>query len=345
MIHITPPSLPKAPRFLPVVPQGFVIGNHEPLSVGLRRLTVDQIDEAIEALSLRDDLDRSLHEVRKATKRLRSVLRLIRDELGEGPYRAENDLLRDASRVIGPVRDAAVMVETVVSIRERFDAHLRPTAFAGLEQRLVELHERARSDLIASDSLDRVRYALRSAKARYRAWPVEGDEFALAYGRIPVEHSFETIRGGLARTYGRGRREMRVAAQTPSGHNFHQWRKRVKYLRHQMELLQPLWPEMMSGYVGSLVQLGDLLGEEHDLAALLRFVVSNPMVCPDPAERTLIGALAQHRRSELQTGSLALGRRVYAESPSQFTSRMRSYWAAWDEGWWVSLPAEEYTAK
>ena len=230
------------------------------------------------------------------------------------------------------MRDAAVMLDMVVSIRQRFDAHLRPTAFTGLQGRLVERHDRVRADFVTSDSVDRVLYALRAAKARYRAWPVEGDEFALAYGRVPIEHSFDALSGGLARTYRRGRREMRLAAETPSGHNFHQWRKRVKYLRHQMELLDPLWPELLAGYTASLRQLGDLLGEEHDLAELLTLMASNPLICPDHDERTLMAALIQHRRSELQTGSMALGRRVYAESPSQFTDRFRSYWVIWDQG-------------
>ena len=82
MIHITPPIPPSGPRFLPAVAQGFVIGDHEPLSVGLRRLTVEQFDVAIAHLTDPEDLNLAIHGVRKSSKRIRSVLRLIRDDSG-----------------------------------------------------------------------------------------------------------------------------------------------------------------------------------------------------------------------------------------------------------------------
>lgn len=330
MIHITPPIAPGPARFLPVAATGFMLGDREPLSVSLRRMTVAELDAAIDHLSSDEELDLAVHKARKTMKRLRAVLRLIRDELGEEAYRAENNLLRDSARVIAPLRDAAVMVETIGSIREMFSDHLRPTAFAFLEQRVTDDYNRIRADLAAGDSVGHVLYALRGAKARYRAWPVEGDRFSAAYGRVPVAHSFDSMSSGLQRTYRRGRREMQAAGEIPTAHNFHLWRKRVKYLRHQMEVLQPLWPEALVGYVASLSQLGDLLGEEHDFAELLRLVASDPAVCSDTGERTVVAALSQHRRSELQTAAMALGRRVYAESPPQFTARIGAYWNAWD---------------
>jgi CHAD domain-containing protein len=175
------------------------------------------------------------------------------------------------------------------------------------------------------ETLRRVVYALRSAKARYRVWPAETDPPETRRAP-PVEHSFETLRGGLQRTYARGLKEMKTAHTTPSAHNFHWWRKRVKYLRHQIELLRPMFPEMLDGYIAALDQLGDLLGEEHDLAELTLIVASHPELCSDAAERTLITALAQHRRSELQTAAIAIGRKVYAESPEHFGDRMSAYW-------------------
>lgn len=332
MIHISQPIAPIGDRYLPAIPEGFTLGVDEPLSAGLRRLSLEEFDRAIGGLTSGSDLDQAVHEARKSMKRLRALLRLIRDTVGEDVYRFENDRLRDAGRVIGPVRDSAVLAAEVSAIRQRYSSHLRRTTMEGIEERLFERHEAIRKAL--ADDPTRLRdvvFALRSARARYRVWPLEGGEAADAGGRTPFEHSFDVLRSGLERTYRRGRKEMRRAREHPTDHNFHQWRKRVKYLRHQMELLQPLWPEMIGGYASVLTDLGELLGEEHDLSELLRLIASEPGLCDDAVERSLLTALAQHRRSEVQTASLMIGRRVYAERPSQFTERMSAYWTAWTQ--------------
>lgn len=326
MIHVTPPLPPASVRFLPAVPEGFELSDAELLSDGLRRLSLEEFDRAIGGLVSGSDVDVAIHEARKSMKRLRAVLRLIRDDLGDERYRAENDLLRNTARLIAPVRDAAVLVTTVATIRSRFAAHLRRTAFETLEYNLTQRHLDTRAHLVEDrETLRTVVYALRSAKARYRVWPAEGDA-PETWRAHPVEHSFATLRGGLERTYRRGLREMGDAHATPSGHNFHWWRKRVKYLRHQIELLRPMFPEMLDGYIAALDHLGELLGEEHDLAELTRMVATHPELCSDAAERTLITALAQHRRSELQTASMSIGRKVYAEAPAHFADRMAAYW-------------------
>ena len=123
---------------------------------------------------------------------------------------------------------------------------------------------------------------------------------------------------------------MRTAISDPTAHNFHQWRKRAKYLRHQYEFLTPIWPEMMSVQADALGRLGEMLGSEHDLAELLRLVSDQPWLCPDPVERSLVTALAQHRRAELRAGAIDLGRRLFAERPGRVVDRLASWWAAWD---------------
>ncbi len=321
-------AVPAAIRFLPAIPEGFELSDDERLSDGLRRLSLEELDRAIGGLLAGSDIDIAVHEARKSMKRLRAVLRMIRDELGEERYRRENELLRNTARLIGPVRDSAVLMATVATIRTRFAAHLRRSAFETLEHNLARRHAEARARLVEDPvALRRVVYALRSARARYRVWPAEADPRERRRGR-PAPHSFATMRGGLHRTYRRGRTEMRIAEHEPTAHNFHWWRKRVKYLRHQIELLRPMFPEVLDGYIVALDHLGDLLGEEHDLAELVALVTEQPELCVDAAEVTLITALAEHRRSELQAEALAVGRKVYAESPKAFANRLEAYWSS-----------------
>ncbi len=313
-------------RFLPAVPSGFGLGNTEPLANGLRRVSVEQLDVALAALN-DSPIETAVHEVRKTTKRLRAVLRLVRSGLGNKRYSAENAILRDTALLLAPMRDSYVRLESVESLRDRFASQLRPETFQGVVDRLVLRRDRLYEN--SADEWSKTRYALRSARARYAAWPVD-DDSARAHGMAVIPHAFVSVEKGLAQTYGRGREEMADARRRPTADNFHVWRKRAKYLRHQMEILTPVWPEVLGGHAVSLERLGDLLGAEHDLAELLRFLAAHPEICPDPVERSLLVALTQHRRVELQSASLSLGSRIYAEPVNRFTQRVSEYWLAWD---------------
>jgi CHAD domain-containing protein len=289
-----------------------------------------QFDLALAPLTEVDDVDRAVHGARKAMKRLRALLRLVRPVIGNRRYRAENAYLRDTARVLSPLRDARVMVDTVGLIRDRYDSQLRPTAFDGVESQLRARLERTRASMVHDGgALRRTAYSLRSARARYAAWPVADD--VVSGSHPPIPNRFESVGVGLEMIYARGRDEMRTAIEHPTAHNFHWWRKRAKYLRYHSELLFPMWPDMMKGQVQALDHLGEALGAEHDLAQLLLVLVQHPEVCPDPTERALLVALAQHRRRELQAAAVTMGIRVYAEKPADFGKRMGVYWDAWME--------------
>lgn len=313
-------------RYLPAVPAGFALGAVEPLSSGLRRITVEQFDRSLELLEGSDDLDRAVHETRKSIKRLRATLRLVVGEIGTKVYSAENALLRDTARLLAPVRDGWVMVSAVQGIQNEFGAHLAPGALGHLEESLVERHERRRLRALDDDTLfPTVVSTLQAARTRYAAWPTEGLELA---GRRAIRDRFAAVEPGLRKTYARGRTEMDLAVRQPTEIHFHEWRKRVKYLRHQVEILDPLWPDVMEAHASSLDRLGELLGDEHDLAVLIQLLSDMPTLCPDPTERAMVAALAQHRRKELQRAAITLGMRAYAETPDRFVERLGSYWKA-----------------
>ncbi len=318
-------------RFLPAVPKvGFALGGREHLSESLRRITVEEVERAARGL-VSGQIDIALHEARKSMKRVRAVLRLIRSEIGDDAYRWENGVLRDAARSIAPIRDGIVMVNTVDRIRDRYDGQISEGSFLEFRAALVGRAERLRRRVIDDEAIvPGVIRTLRSARVRYSAWPVESDDPMVLYGRKPIRHSFSSIAPGLGRTYGRGQSEMRRALASPTAENFHSWRKRAKYLRHQAEILHPLWPETIAGMARSLDQLSEWLGDDHDLAVLLRLVADIPDLCPDSRERSFLAALAQHRRAELQMAAASLGSRIYAEKPSQFVARFVAYWKAWD---------------
>ena len=301
----------------------------EPLAVGLKRMVLEQLDVALAHL---DDLEtnphESVHEIRKAFKRCRGLIRLVRDEVGYDVYRPENVVLRDLGRKLAPLRDTTVKLETIGGLRERYASVLTPDAFSTLSEGLEALR-RAQLDEWLEDEHRRAAFSvtLRAARARYAAWPAEDQTRGLLMTGAPVRNSYKAIEPGVRRVYYRGRRAGKLAKRTKTMVDLHEWRKRVKYLRYQLEALSPLWKDVIGGTARAVDRLGELLGEDHDYAVLAE-AAHDPTLCPDKVERYLLIAIARERRRRLQTAAFPLGAKLYAESPRAFTARLGEYWTA-----------------
>lgn len=218
-----------------------------------------------------------------------------------------------------------MLAAVLQGIRERYQGLLVPEAFAPIA---VELEERKAAALYRlygdSGTRSEIGTTLRSVRVRYAA----GADGGLGRQVSLVRNRFEAIAPGLSRTYGRGRRGMAAAYRDPTPENFHEWRKRVRYLRFHLETLQGTWPEVVGGAAAAAASLADALGEEHDLAEL-GHLVGTMGQAPPKRSRELLLAITEARRSVLQGRARRLGRRLYAEPPDRFVARLGAYWAAW----------------
>ncbi|MBT8216103.1 MAG: CHAD domain-containing protein [Acidimicrobiia bacterium] len=294
----------------------FRLGGGEFLGAGLQRVALEEIDYAIAALrSFR--LDIGVHESRKAFRRVRAALRLVRDPLGYGVYRAENVALRDLGRLIGGSRDATVMVETVVGLSYLYGDVLQPGAFDTLRSNLLERDKLIRRR-VTGDRIESVVTGLEAARDRFAAWD-----------RHLLDDGFESVAGGLHRVYRRGRRRMADAYREPSSEAFHVWRKRVRYLRFQMALLEGMWPELQRGIATDLEYLADALGAEHDLAELHRLLDTEPEMLPSDTARQVLQGILVGNQARLRRACEPVGARLYSEAPNDFVRRLGGYWEVW----------------
>lgn len=297
------------------------LASNEAVPDGIRRIATEQLDKALAQLEAldpdsADTADEAIHDARKRFKKVRAVLRLVRDEIGESAYKRENVSLRDAGRELSDLRDAWVRVETLRSLRDRFDDQLYVRAFGSLESSLLDEHARLR-DHVLGDGAMRVELiaTVRNARTRIADWPVGTD-------------GWSALEGGLRRVYERGRKRFAKAYDKPSVERFHDWRKRVKYLWYHQRILENVWPAVMDEVADEQHRLSDLLGEEHDLAMLRRALRAHA----EDAEGNgveMVRALAKERGEQLRREAKPLAERLYAESPSAFVDRMEAYWDTW----------------
>ena len=275
---------------------------------GVRRIARGQLDLAGERLDAgagaRGDLDGAVHETRKAFKRLRALVRVARDALGDEVYRRENTIFRDAGRRLSSARDATVLVQTLDALTARYRDELGDDAFAGLRDALAgEAAAASRALAGDRDTVDQVQRTLEAARRRIGGWPLPDD------GRPAM------LEPGFERIYRRGRRALKAARADPSTENLHELRKRAKDLWHAAQILRPAAPKPMKQLARRAHALSDVTGDDHDLA-VLRAAARERHATLAPGELALLEGLVARRRRRLRSKALAQGRRLYARKPA-----------------------------
>jgi CHAD domain-containing protein len=311
-----PPRPPRRPALLP----------REPIAEGLRRVVLEQLDLAIELLETypsermaqpvaSSQPGDTVHEIRKALKRLRALLRLLRDELGAKRHARESTALRDCGRRLAGARDAEVMLGTLDSLIARDQSHLaRSAAVLGLRAQLLAERNAAAAHAIGDARVrGEVLEELRAVRARAQRWELR-------------HRGFKLVAPGLEGIYRRGRVRMRTARRRHSAEALHVWRKRVKELRYVTETLDRGGKRYkpVRRVARRADRLGEMLGEEHDLALLEARVRerSRQFAGERKARKRLLKLIAR-RRTQLRKRALREGERLYRRPPRRFVRRLR----------------------
>ena len=85
----------------------------------------------------------------------------------------------------------------------------------------------------------------------------------------------------------------------------------------------------MKAAEGELKQLGERLGEDHDLFLLTERKTMKRFEKEAVQDAEALKALVDERQRELRAQALALGVRFYQERPKVFCRRLRQYWKRW----------------
>lgn len=280
---------------------------------------MDSVEAGGKALEVADPVI-AVHELRKAGKRLRALLRLVR-----GPGRSKAKTLRSqlaaAARALSGARDATVRRQSLDMLvkKQLLDPVSRQAAEAGANLSSEVDTEASLSTVSAPGSegggaeglslADRAAIAalLKRAGMLVRDLARDTDDRKLIRA-IGADYA-------RARRFGRG-----VDAEDDGA--MHELRKRVIVHRYQMELLRPGWPEMVDVWVGELQRLREKLGDYHDLAVL---VASLGEMEDAPAWKQDVLRAAQQRRKKLAGSAMRLQARLFAERPVDFRRRVAAY--------------------
>ena len=287
---------------------------HDDASVeaGLRRIAREQLTKALAALDEDGALHEGVHEARKRVKKLRGLLRLVRP--GFARYGKENARLRDAARTLSGLRDRTAMIETLDRLTARYPDRIDADEVAPLRRALEARRDEAARRDDPGDRIAAFREVLRKTRGRAEGWSLKSE-------------GWKALGPGLAASYGRGRTAMAHAHGTDREEDFHEFRKRVKDHGYHARLLAPVWPVLMEPYAVLLDDLGERLGESHDLVTFVPLVAASELKTD---ARAALEDLAREERRTLEARALVIGARVFAERPKALAKRMGAWWAAWE---------------
>ncbi len=285
----------------------------ESVKKAVRRLCCERLTDAIEPLN-RSARFESVHDVRKEIKKLRAVLRLVRGGIGKDAYHGHTNALRDAADRLTALRDAEVKLSAFDDLVKQSKQNGRP--FLKIKSALRKNCRTEEDRVFKGHSIASVKEILCHEKQQFDHIKIKSN-------------GWKAIRPGLKKVYGRGREAFEAAGRDPSPENFHQWRKRVKDLGHQLRLLGRVRPRKIHACTNDLDKLGELLGDDHDLFMLEQFITDKfGRASGANGFRKLISA----RREELRSAALKLGRRFYPKKPGRFAGGIGRDWKKWRRG-------------
>lgn len=275
----------------------------------LRRVATRRVRDALDALSHEPARDEDIHEARKSLKKSRAVLRLMRGAVGSKAYRHENIALRDIARPLSVARDSSALLEALDSIVPSAPGR---TALSTRDLRSALLLKRQDARRVVSpEKQTQVCRALRASIHRLSRLRHVGNEW-------------KAVERDLRRTYSDARDALEASQTRPD--ELHEWRKQTKYVRYQLHVLRPAWPSGERRLDKDLSDIAQLLGDDHDLAVLRGEVLQHQSSVGGTGASDALLKKLDRRRASLQQKAWALGRRVFAATPRQFTRRLEAGW-------------------
>jgi CHAD domain-containing protein len=267
----------------------------------IQELALRQIDLALEyATTPIANYDEAIHQTRRRLKRVRAALRLIRAGLGATSYDRDNIFFRNIGRQLASFRDAAAMQDTLAKLQEQFSVQLPRRTWQTIKKELTAAHDQpggSKKKAVAAAATK-----LQTARRRVEKWPVDFEAEAV-------------VRKGLRKVYKRGRRALAQAKKKPTVENFHEWRKQINHLRHQLQLLTKIKMGEGKSALQSFKKLAKSLGLSHDLAVLSEHLPA--------AAKEQLAELIRVQRVALEAEALEQGKQLYEEKPKAF---IRQVW-------------------
>jgi CHAD domain-containing protein len=252
----------------------------------------------------------AVHEVRKALKRWRALLRLLAHPLGELADQMRMEA-RELMRALSSARDAQSSLDALTDLRKA-EVPFSATSLETIGQRMDAIKDAAEQTGFTNEMRQRLSRYLDYATLSLERWPIKAIDF-------------DTVADGLISTYRRARQLIPDNWAEADAEHLHDLRRRVVEHRHQMDLMEPLWPRLGQVWAEEAQRLRNRLGACQDLAVFVALTAPHQPLAPWRSRLTPL--VAARRGAHLKMAARLAGR-LFAEKPKAFRKRIAALWTA-----------------
>ncbi|MER9079909.1 CHAD domain-containing protein [Mesorhizobium sp. M0895] len=278
----------------------------------VRRILAEEIGRALVHLDAAHDRpEQALHKCRKRLKNVRALLRLVRSG-NETFCVTENQCYRQVAALLAGPREATALVETIDRLAASFPEQSAGGGLGAVRDRLVarqhELHVGAGLDA-----------AIGAAVAACEEGVVRIDKLALP---DQPEQAADVLAEGARITLRRARKALDKAASRGAADDFHDLRKAAKTHGMHLSLLGRLWPTPIKTRRKAVDELGERLGELHDVLVMRALLDAEDQPLGPAEETRLLGKLLKRSEKGLKKTCLAEAAELFGDSPKRSTRKL-----------------------
>lgn len=243
-----------------------------------------------------------VHSLRKTTKRLRALFRLIRS--GFPDYKEANATFRDMARLFTSHRDARVMAGLVENLGRSRTADPVVDWF----DYRAEAAER-----LAAGKLQALPGPLQEALVRFNAWDFDSV-------------SRDDVLQGFRKTFDVVVEQSDLVNDESESEEAHEWRKQCKDHWYHLRLLQDALPANERNRIEGYDRLGDLLGSVHDRDVLIHHLEAMPDFLKETRQAAAIARAARRERRAMQAEAVEISAPLLDAHAKKLTSKIRRKW-------------------
>lgn len=286
------------------------INFNESFGNSFSRLTGVFVREALKQLAVAPSEESNIHEARLKFKRLRSLVSMSRFGLDLAETQRLDNFFRDQGRKLSSIRDAEVVGGMLKPMIKEIRSGEERTLLIRLRARLIYQRRKLQGKHNALEARQEVIHRLTRLQEEIPSWR-------------PQEESSAVFLTGANSTYLECRRRLKSLKKDQNDHALHAWRKQLKYLWYQMELLLELWPTRYFAWVSDLKELSQALGRHQDLTlletALQEFVHSDlQIMLPETHDKI------REEKKQITREAISLGNKFFSLKSSCFYGQLQA---------------------
>ena len=290
----------------------FRIDPRLPLTGEVRRILAEEIGKALAHLDAASSRpEQALHKCRRRLKNVRALLRLVRSA-DETFCDTENQCYRNVAGLLAGPREATALIETIDRLAASFPKESAGDELGAVRDRLVahqqELHEGSGLEAAIGAATAACEEGLKRIES-------------LTLPDQP-EQAADVLADGARATLRRARKALDKARSRGEANDFHDLRKAAKTHGMHLSLLGRLWPTPIKARRKAVDQLGERLGELHDVLVMRALLDSGERPLGSPEDKKFLGKLLKRSEKHLKKTCLAEATELFGDSPKRSTRKL-----------------------